>query len=100
MLKDKRNFVFIFIYLIPIISPLIALLVADEIGMKRDIIFHSIQAIIISTIILIFLSFPLLWVISILIWVFGIYVGYKSAIGEDLEIPVISKFSRSIEEIL
>ncbi|MEM3364163.1 MAG: hypothetical protein QXS93_01480 [Candidatus Micrarchaeia archaeon] len=49
----------------------------------------------------------MLWAVSVLfwmlflgwvVWLYGIYVGYKAALGEDIDVPVISSMLKGKQE--
>jgi len=73
--------IFLAYFFTPIGSLVLYLLNKEE-----KTIFHCKQSAILG-ILAIFLS---LLLIGWLVWLFGLYVGYKAAIGEEVEVPLIS----------
>ena len=37
---------------------------------------------------------PYLGIVNILIWLYGLYIGYKASINEDVAIPYITEFAK------
>lgn len=80
--------VYIFIWLSGIVGLILA-------GTDKKMKFHSIQAILLGVVITVIGLLPFIGIISILIWLYGLYVGYKAYTGVDENVPVISDFARS-----
>jgi len=44
---------------------------------------------------MIIISFiPYLGIVNILIWLYGLYIGYKASVNEDVVIPYITDFAK------
>ncbi len=58
--------------------------------------FHAMQAILLGIVITIIglLPIPFIGIISLILWVYGLYVGYKASEGMDIEMPVIGDFAK------
>ena len=58
--------------------------------------FHSLQAIFLGviTFIISLIPIPFLWILTALLWLYGIYVGVKAYGGVDVEIPVLGDYAR------
>ena len=56
---------------------------------------HSIQAIILGIIAVILTFIPFIgWVVDVLIWLYGLYVGYMASQGTDMDIPMVTEFAK------
>ena len=59
--------------------------------------FHALQAILLGIVITIidWLTFiPGVFLLAIILWLYGLYAGYKVYEGEDIEMPIIGKFAK------
>lgn len=58
--------------------------------------FHAVQAILVGIVIFVLGWIPIIgWIIAILLWLYGMYVGYEGGYqGKDIEVPVIGPFAR------
>ncbi|MGC8622343.1 MAG: hypothetical protein ACP5SJ_02095 [Candidatus Micrarchaeia archaeon] len=85
--SGNRNLVlYLAIYFFTWLGGLIAVLLAkDDKSMK----FHGLQALVLGIIIVIIGFVPFVKIISFLLWIYGLYIGYEAGKGNDIEIPVI-----------
>lgn len=59
--------------------------------------FHALQAILLGIVITIlgWLSFiPFMFIVTIILWIYGIYVGYQASEGKDIVMPIIGDFAK------
>jgi uncharacterized membrane protein len=95
---ENDRILFLLAYVFPIISGAIIYLFFSK-GNKQLKI-HSEQAIILGVIIIVveavlFLVPYIAGIIGLLMWLYGIYVGFEAYMGRDVEIPYITDFVRS-----
>ncbi len=95
--SDKDSIYFL-AYLLTWITGLIVYFTKAKTDKKAR--FHSIQAMllgllsaIISIVILPFL--PIVWVLSFLIWIYGLYIGYRAYSGMPANIPYLSDYAQN-----
>lgn len=90
---------YIFAYFLTFISGIICLVIAPN---NKRLRLHSFQAIILGVIMIIvavigavtfFFGF-IFSLINLLIWLYGLYVGYKAYMGEDMTIPVVTDLAK------
>ena len=88
----KNGIAYIFSYLLTWLSGLI---VYFTLGQKdRAIKFHAAQAIILGAATFVLSFVPVVgWVISAVLWLYGLYVGWKGSQGHDMEMPVIGEYA-------
>ncbi|MHB1440990.1 MAG: hypothetical protein ACYCSO_09430 [Cuniculiplasma sp.] len=105
MSENRENgLIFIFCYLFTWFSGIIVYVIY---GSKReDFRFHSVQAILLGVIILVItvISFVLGRdirfisllgeLVAIILWLYGMYVGYKAYKGVDISMPVIGNLAK------
>ena len=93
--NNVRNAIFIFAYLFEWLSGIIVYVLAE--GNKREKL-HAMQAIVlgvcaIAVSIIFGFTVPVLSaLLGLLIWVYGLYIGFKAYNGVDVEIPIITDF--------
>ncbi|MHB8371397.1 MAG: hypothetical protein ACYDAO_00165 [Thermoplasmataceae archaeon] len=95
-MENKGEIMFIFAYLLTWLSGIIVyVLYADK---DKDLRFHSIQAILLGIVIFIIegISFFIFFtariivnIVILLLWLYGLYVGYKAYEGVSIKMPVI-----------
>jgi len=89
--KQENDFTYIAIYLLTFITGIIFYLISKGDKRKRQ---HSIQAIVLGAIMIIIGLIPYLGIVNILIWLYGLYIGYKASVNEDAAIPYITDFAK------
>lgn len=91
--KSKEFDIIILItYIFTLVSGIIVFLISEN-NHKRK--FHALQAILLGIIILIVSFIPFIGpLISLVIWIYGIYIGYQGAEGRDIEIPYIGETAK------
>ena len=93
--SNFKNAIFIFAYLFEWLSGIIVYVLAE--GNKREKL-HAMQAIVlgvcaIAVSIIFGFTVPVLSaLLGLLIWVYGLYIGFKAYNGVDVEIPIITDF--------
>ncbi|MEM3555647.1 MAG: hypothetical protein QXF56_02945 [Candidatus Micrarchaeia archaeon] len=91
--EKKDGLIYILIYFFPWLTGLIFYLVEKE---DKKIRFHAMQSILLGIVIWLCWLFFFLIVtpfIGILLWLYGLYVGYKESQGETIRIPYLAEFA-------
>jgi uncharacterized membrane protein len=94
---------FIIAYVLTIITGILTLIVKGETDKRLKL--HAMQAIFLGiAMIIVAIVFDLLFfigffgiigsLINLLLWLYGLYVGFEAYNGRDVEIPVISDYAR------
>lgn len=90
--KPKNDFTFIIIYVLGFITGIIFFLISGKDVRKKR---HSIQAIILGIIGFILGYVPFIGgIIFLLVWLYGLWIGYQASIGTDTDIPYIAGFAK------
>jgi len=89
--KQENDFTYIAIYFLTFITGIIFYLISKGDKKKRQ---HSIQAIVLGAIIIVIGFIRYLHIVNILIWLYGLYMGYKASVNEDVAIPYIADFAK------
>jgi len=89
--RQVNDFTYIAIYFLTFITGIIFYLISKDDKRKRQ---HSIQAIILGAIMVVIGFIPYLNLVNILIWLYGLYIGYKASVNEDADIPYITNFAK------
>lgn len=83
---------YIVVYLFTWLSGIIALLIAKN---DKTLKFHGAQALILGIAMIIVGFIPFVgWVLEVLGWIYGLYIGYNAGQGKDIEIPVIADIAK------
>ncbi len=102
--KREDGIIFIFCYLLTWLSGIIVYVMYGS--KNKDLKFHSIQAILLGVIIFVIgiipsifplELYPISWIVNlvvIILWLSGIYVGYKAYNGVDIAMPVIGGLAK------
>ena len=90
MADEQRSVIFILTYLFGWISGVIVYFVKGKSDLRVKA--HSIQAIILGLISAIFTVLGI-GIISLIIWLYGMYLGIKAYYGPDSKIPYISDYA-------
>ncbi|MCL4363404.1 hypothetical protein M1439_03075 [Candidatus Marsarchaeota archaeon] len=95
--KDDVRVLYIFAYLLEWLSGIIILFAfgKDDKKLRK----HSLQAILLGIISIIVVSFfsimaiPLFGsAIALLVWLYGVYIGFEAYMGREISIPLISEY--------
>ncbi len=100
-MNEENKILLIFAYLLTWLSGIIVYLYNDN--KNSTLRFHSLQAIflgILITVISVF-SFVLIppvryiaYIFTILLWLYGVYVGFQAYNGKNISIPVIGEMAK------
>ncbi|MCL4383518.1 MAG: hypothetical protein M1168_01030 [Candidatus Marsarchaeota archaeon] len=92
--KSKEFDIIILIsYIFTWVSGIIVFLISKKQDSKRK--FHALQSILLGIIITIVGFIPFIGtLISLILWIYGIYIGYQGAEGRDIEIPYIGETAK------
>lgn len=109
--EKKNEILFVIAYVFGLITGIIVYIMSNEEpdpAKKSRLKMHGLQALILFIILIIvsiifsvaaFIPF-IHWmvyigdVINVLIWLYGMYVGYKAYLGTDLKVPMVTEFVR------
>ena len=89
----EGNFIYIVIYFFTWLSGLIMYLVEKD---DKNIRFHAMQSILLGIVMVVcwFLFFLIITpLLGILLWFYGLYVGYKAYTGETVRIPYLAEYA-------
>ena len=89
--KHENDFTHIAIYFLTFITGIIFYLISKGDKRKRQ---HSIQAIVLGAIMIVIGFILYLSIVNILIWLYGLYIGYRASVNEDVAIPYITDFAK------
>jgi uncharacterized membrane protein len=94
--SENKSMLYIVAYLFEWVTGIVVYLTAGD---RKRLKMHSVQAIMLGVIsIILAFAFGLLLVpvvstvINIIIWLYGMYVGYKAYTGVDIQIPWITEY--------
>ncbi|MCL4452890.1 hypothetical protein [Ferroplasma sp.] len=101
--KEDNSIMYVIAYLIPILTGIFVYIFYGE---NKRLKFNAVQsislgiAIIILDVIFYLISFSILApvsyisdIIGILLWIYGLYIGYKASLGTDIYIPYIGEYA-------
>lgn len=87
---DDKGWIYIVAYLFAPLSSIILYLIEKE---NKKIKFHAMQSLLLG-IVAIVLDFTfILSIFGFILWLYGLYVGYKEYTGETIKIPVIGEYA-------
>ncbi len=108
--KEQNSIIYLLAYVIPLLTGIIVYIIYGD--RNKRFKFHGLQAILLGVIIIIFevifglinifvtLKFPIVGIIFdiiiAIIWLYGIYVGFKASTGTDINMPVIGDYAKSM----
>jgi uncharacterized membrane protein len=103
--NQDNSIMYVIAYLIPILTGVLVYIMYNN---NKRLKFHAIQAIILGIAILFvdiifyiisFVIFPPIFyagsIIEIILWVYGLYIGYKASLGTDISIKYIGDYASS-----
>ena len=98
--KKQIEILYLLTYLLTWLTGIIVYITEGQ--KNKRLKFHAIQAIflgIAAFVVSFILEFTFIFsyigtIISILAWVYGMYIGYMGSKGKDIEIPVIGEYAR------
>ncbi|MEM0086953.1 MAG: hypothetical protein QW774_01655 [Candidatus Micrarchaeaceae archaeon] len=89
--QKNSNFTYILIYFFTWLTGIIFFFVSKDDKRKKQ---HSIQAIVLEVIMIVIALIPYIGLLDILIWLYGLYIGYRASINSDAAIPCITDFAK------
>jgi uncharacterized membrane protein len=87
------NILYVFAYLLTWLS---GLLLFITVGQKnKRIRFHAIQAILLGIVVFVlaWIPLPFFWLIAVVVWLYGMYIGFIGYQGRDISMPVIGEYA-------
>lgn len=101
--KNDERVLFIVAYVIPIFTGIVVLLING--GRSKRLKLHAIQSILLGIVFVVvdvilgFLFFVpflnlIIALVLLLIWLYGMYAGLEAYNGRDIEMPVLTTYSR------
>ena len=97
MAKDQTTMksgdaVYILTYFFTVLSGIIVYLVSSSNSRRR---FHALQAILLWIVAVVLGFIPVLgWLIALLIWLYGLYIGIEAYNGKDMMVPVLGDWAK------
>lgn len=83
---DRKRPIYILIYFFELLSGVIVYLIS---GNDQRAKFHSKQAIILGLVTFILGFIPIVSILNIFIWIYGLYIGIKAYNGIDIALPMM-----------
>jgi uncharacterized membrane protein len=91
--RRGNGLAYIFAYLLTWLSGLIVFITVGQNDKRAK--FHALQAIFLGVVLFIIGWIPIVgWIIELLGWLYGLYIGYQAYEGKDVEMPVIGTYAR------
>ncbi|MGC8478773.1 MAG: hypothetical protein ACP5NE_02505 [Candidatus Micrarchaeia archaeon] len=92
----KARIMYIAIYSLGFFTGLSAYVLSEEIKVDNPerVRFHSLQASALGAIAFALLLLPYISVFGVVIWVYGMYIGYSAGYDRDIEVPIISMIAK------
>ena len=93
--RPANDFNYILVYLLEWLTGIIYFFARGNKDKRMKL--HALQAImlgVIGIVLSVFSFIDFVWVLSLLVWLFGMYVGYEASTGKDVDIPVITDFCK------
>ena len=88
-MEEENKLVYIVAYLFALLSGIIVYLIA---GQNKRLKFHARQAIVLGIIIFVIGFIPIVSLLTIVIWIYGVYIGVQAYYGKNISVPFMSKF--------
>ncbi|MEM3227389.1 MAG: hypothetical protein QXR58_02270 [Candidatus Micrarchaeaceae archaeon] len=94
--KTKTEILYLAIYSLGFFTGITIFVLSDEIKNENAsrIRFHCIQASAIGVIAVALAFVPYIRAISLIAYLYGIYIGYRAGKGNDIEVPYISEIAK------
>jgi len=89
--KQENDFTYILIYLLLWLTGIVFFVISGNDKRKK---MHSIQAIVLGVIANVLAIIPWLGLIGLLIWLYGLYIGYAASVNREQSIPYITDFAK------
>ncbi len=87
---NDTGLVYVLIYFFTWLTGIIFFVIEKD---NKKVRFHALQAIFLG-IIMVVLSFTLiLGIVSVLLWIYGLYIGFKQYQGETVRVPYLAEYA-------
>ena len=88
--KKEGSMVYILIYFFTWLSGLIFYLIEKD---NKKIRFHAMQAILLGVVMIVLGLTFILAILDPLLWLYGLYIGYKESQGDTVRIPYLAEYA-------
>ena len=91
--EGDENLIYIFTYLFTWLSGIIIFITVGQ--KNKRLKFHAIQAVLLGIVafVLAYIPLPFFSLIGVLVWLYGLYLGYRGYQGRDISAPVIGEYA-------
>ncbi|MCX6776496.1 MAG: hypothetical protein NTY73_00780 [Candidatus Micrarchaeota archaeon] len=87
---EDKGLLYVLIYFFTWLTGIIFYIIEKD---NKKVRFHALQAILLGIVMMV-LSFTLiLSIVSIFLWLYGLYIGYKESKGETVRVPYLADFA-------
>jgi uncharacterized membrane protein len=90
--QGNKDAMFIFAYLLLWLSGLIVYVAIAKNNSRMK--FHALQAVFLGIVAFIVSLIPIISIISLLLWIYGLFIGWQAYEGKDIEIPVLGEYAK------
>jgi len=96
---SKVRALYLAIYSLGFFTGISVYVLSDEIGIDDHsrIRFHCVQASILGAIIFVIALLPYVWILALIAWLYGMYIGYSAGYGRDVQIPYVSDIAKILK---
>jgi uncharacterized membrane protein len=88
--SENKGWLYVLIYLFTWLTGLIFYLIEKD---DKKVRFHAMQAILLGVVMFVLSLTLILSIVSILLWIYGLYIGFKEMNGETIRVPYLAEYA-------
>ncbi len=87
---DDKGLVYVLIYFFTWLTGIIFFVIEKD---NKKVRFHALQSIFLGVIMMLLSMTLILSIVSVLLWIYGLYIGFKQSQGETVRIPYLAEYA-------
>lgn len=91
-MQDDTNLVYLLTYILLWITGILVYITEGQRNKRAK--FHALQAIFLGIVVTVIGYVPIIRILALVLWIYGIYIGIRAYQGADISIPVLGDFAK------
>ena len=87
---ESKGWLYVLIYFFTWLTGIIFYIIEKD---DKKVRFHALQAIFLGIIMMVLSFTIILSILSLVLWIYGLYIGYKESQGETVRVPYLADFA-------
>ncbi|NYZ76680.1 hypothetical protein H0N98_05540 [Candidatus Micrarchaeota archaeon] len=88
--SDDKGLLYVLIYFFTWLTGIIFFVIEKD---NKKVRFHALQAIFLGIVMMVLSMTLILSIVSLLLWIYGLYIGFKQSQGETIRVPYLAEYA-------